>query len=73
MSRITVAPLTRTIRSISTEVRLDPADGVPTVCVVSLDNIITIERSWVGPLITTLDRNKLAKIFDAVRAAFEMP
>jgi mRNA interferase MazF len=73
MNRITVAPITRTIRGISTEVRLEPADGVPTVCAVSLDNIITIERSWVGPVITTLDPEKLAKIFAAIRAAFEMP
>ena len=73
MNRITVAPITRTIRGINTEVRLDPADGVPTVCAVSLDNIITIDRPWLGQLITTLDHVKLLKIFDAIRAAFEMP
>jgi mRNA interferase MazF len=73
MNRITVAPITRTMRGINTEVRLEPADGVPTVCAVSLDNIITIDRPWIRQPITTLDRGKLVKIFDAIRAAFEMP
>ena len=43
LDHATVAPLTRTIRGIPSEVALSPqADGVKTSCAASLDNIITI-------------------------------
>jgi mRNA interferase MazF len=73
LNRLSVAPVTRTIRNIQTEVKLEPADGLPSSCAVSLDNIITIDRVWLGDVLTTLDRTKIARIFDAIRAAFDMP
>ncbi|MDQ3470421.1 MAG: type II toxin-antitoxin system PemK/MazF family toxin [Actinomycetota bacterium] len=39
LSRLLVAPVTRTIRSIPTEVRLGADEGLPTECVASFDNL----------------------------------
>ena len=39
------APITSTIRGLSTEVRLGPADGVRLECVANLDNVQLIARS----------------------------
>ena len=42
---IVVAPVTRRIRDIHTEVRLGPDDGLPVECVASFDNLQTVGRS----------------------------
>ena len=49
---VTVAPITRTIRSIPVEVLLDRSDGMPTRCVVNLDDITTLPKSLVKQRIT---------------------
>lgn len=43
---IVVAPVTRTIRQIPTEVRLGPEHGLPDECVASFDNLQPIRRSF---------------------------
>jgi mRNA interferase MazF len=72
MNSLTVAPITRTIRNLDTEVILQPADGVPTLCAITLDNIFTIPRSALGDVITALSRDKLLLVFAAIREAFDM-
>ncbi len=42
---VTVAVITRTIRNIPVEVLLAQEDGMPTDCVVNLDNILTVPKS----------------------------
>lgn len=44
LNRIVVAPLTRTVRSIPTEVRFDSDDGLPTECAASFDNLQPMNR-----------------------------
>ncbi|MCE2532355.1 MAG: type II toxin-antitoxin system PemK/MazF family toxin, partial [Acidimicrobiia bacterium] len=39
LTRILVAPVTRTVRDIPTEVPLDTDDGLPQSCAASLDNL----------------------------------
>lgn len=46
LNRILVAPVTRTIREIPTEVRLDTEDGLPEPCVASFDNLQPIRKSF---------------------------
>jgi mRNA interferase MazF len=48
MRRVTVAPITTTAKGLSTEVRVGPANGLDQECVVSCDNIITIEKVQLG-------------------------
>ena len=73
LSSLTVAPITRTIRNIPTEVVLEPVDGVPTVCAVSLDNIFTLPRAALRTFISNLNRNRMLQVFTAIRVAFDMP
>lgn len=45
LTRVTVAPITRTSRGVASEVPLDPAiDGVREPSVASLDNVFTIRK-----------------------------
>ncbi len=44
LSTIVVAPVTRTIRRISTEIDLGPSDGLPEECVASFDNLQPIPK-----------------------------
>lgn len=73
LNRITVALCTRTIRNVPTEVVLTPADGVPTTSAVSLDSILTIERSALEGRIADLGHERMMQVFAAIRAAFDMP
>ena len=47
---VTVAPVTQTIRGISSEVPLGRSDGMPRRCVVNLDDVLTI------PMVIVTDR-----------------
>lgn len=72
LSNVTVAPLTRTIRGINAEVRLSEADGLPSECVVSLENILTIPAESLDTRIATLNRARMVEVFDAIRFVFAM-
>jgi mRNA interferase MazF len=73
LNAVTVAPITRTIRKSETEVILEPADGVPTICAITLDNIFTIQRAALGKILVVLPRERLRLVFAAIRKAFDMP
>lgn len=70
---VTLAPLTRTHRGIPSEVELTPADGVPTACVVSLENVQTVAKRRLQRRITTLDASRMADVFASIRNVFDMP
>ncbi|MXW42245.1 MAG: type II toxin-antitoxin system PemK/MazF family toxin [Acidimicrobiia bacterium] len=46
LDAIMVAPITRTIRGISTEVALDIEDGLPQPCVANCDNLQLMRKSY---------------------------
>ena len=46
LNRILVAPVTRTIRGIPTEVRLGHEDGLPEPCAASFDNLQPVPKSF---------------------------
>ena len=54
LQRVVVAPVTRTIRGIRSEILLDEAEGLPQQCVASFDNLTTVATSnltqYVGAL-----------------------
>jgi mRNA interferase MazF len=70
---VTVAPLTRTIRGIESEVVLEPTDGVPERCAVSLDNIATVEQDLLVQHITTLSAERMNEVWEALHYAFDLP
>lgn len=71
-ARVTVVPVTRTIRGIPTEVRLGPADGLPKVGVANADEIVTIPRDLLRERIATLSRAKLVELDEALRFALAL-
>jgi mRNA interferase MazF len=72
LATVTVAPITTTIRGLSTEVPVDAANGLAGPSVVSCDNITTIPTTTLGAQIgTLLDRQERA-LSDAIQAAFDL-
>jgi len=69
LNEVTVAPITRTIRSIPTEVFLTKIDGVPTECAVNCDHLQTVSKGKIGSIITTLSADKMEEVGPAVRFA----
>ena len=69
LGEATVAPITRTIRDIPSEVLLTSEDGLPTDCAVNLDHVQTINKDKLGGLITTLDESKMKSIRGALMFA----
>jgi mRNA interferase MazF len=72
LERVTVAPITTTIRGLSTEVPLGPANGLDHNCVVSCDNIVTVPKSALGRLIGYLLPAQEAALAAAIHAAFDL-
>jgi mRNA interferase MazF len=67
---ITVAPVTRTIRNIPVEVVLDRSDGMPTRCMVNLDDITALPTVLIKQRITALSQKKIHQIDEAIRFAW---
>ncbi len=45
LSRVTVAPVTRKVRGIPTEIPLGPGEGLPAPCAASFDNLQLVSRA----------------------------
>ncbi len=69
---VTVAVITRTIRKIPVEVLLGKEDGMSVVCVVSLDNILTIPKNRLGECITVLSPEKMVVVTKAIVFALDL-
>ena len=72
MDRVTVAPITTTIRGLSTEVPVGPANGLDHKCVISCDNIVTVPASAIGRQIGQLLPAQEAALTAAIHAAFDL-
>jgi len=66
-TRLTVVPVTRSVRGIPTEVRLGPSDGLPKAGAANADDIVTIPRDLLVDIIATMTRAKLAELDAAIR------
>jgi mRNA interferase MazF len=69
LNQVLAVPATTTIRGIPTEVALDQADGMPTACVLSLDNLTPIRPAFCTTRVTRLPPEKLRAVCDALRHA----
>jgi mRNA interferase MazF len=72
LARVTVAPITSTIRGLSTEVAVGPANGLEHRCVISCDNIVTVPRTALGRQLGYLLPGQEAELAVAIRAAFDL-
>jgi mRNA interferase MazF len=66
---ILVAPVTRTVRGIPTEVPLGPEEGLPAEGVASLDNVLTFPRSMLVRRLGALATARRGDPCEALRAA----
>ncbi|BBX74370.1 type II toxin-antitoxin system PemK/MazF family toxin [Mycobacterium shinjukuense] len=72
LARVTVAPITGTIRGLSTEVIVGPANGLQQTSVISCDNIATIPTSALGRQLGYLLPDQEPALSQAIRAAFDL-
>ncbi len=71
LARPLVAPLTTRVRGLPTEVALQPADGVPRSCVVSLDNVQPLARSLLVERVARLAPARMAEVCRALAIAVD--
>lgn len=69
LNAVLAAPLTRTIRSLPTELFLSTADGVPQDSVASFDNMTVIAKNHLVERITKLQPAQISAACRALQAA----
>jgi mRNA interferase MazF len=69
---VTIAPITTTIRGLSTELPVGAANGLVTASVVSCDNVTTIPSSALGDQVGVLLDHQEPALSAAIRAAFDL-
>lgn len=72
LTRVTVAPITTTVRGLSTEVPVSTANGLDAEGVISCDNIVTVPTSALGPQIGVLLPDQEQTLTTAIHAAFDL-
>ena len=72
LNTVTVAPITTTIRGLSTEVLCGPANGLDDRCVVACDHITTIPDRLLGQQIGRLLNQQEVDLTRAIGAAFDL-
>jgi len=72
LGEITVAPVTRTVRNIPSEVFLSKMDGMPRDCAVNCDHLQTVSKGKMGSLITSLHSTKMVEVGRAIRFALDI-
>ena len=72
LGTVTVAPVTTTVRGLSTEVPVDTANGLDGPSVVSCDNITTIPADALGEQVGVLLDHQEAILTRAILAAFDL-
>lgn len=68
LRRVSVAPVTRTVRGIPTEVRLGPDEGLREECVAAFDNLQPIPTWGLTERVGRLDPARRAELYSALRA-----
>ena len=69
LGSLLVAPATRTVRAIPTEVPIGVEDGMPEECVLSLDNATLMPKAFLRERICTLGHDRMAEVCRALAAA----
>jgi mRNA interferase MazF len=68
---VLAAPITRTVRSIPTEVRLGVDDGMPSDCAASFDNLRVVPKAHLVDRVCSLDSIRMVEACRALRAAVD--
>jgi mRNA interferase MazF len=66
LSRLTIAPITSTIRGVPSEVALGPEDGMKQPCAVNLHNVITVGKDGIGRRVAQLGTARMREVCRAL-------
>ncbi len=69
LSRVTVAPITSTVRGVPSEVLLGPEDGMKQVCAANFHNVMTVAREGLGRRLGQLGPRRMREICAALAFA----
>jgi mRNA interferase MazF len=72
LNTVTVAPITTTIRGLSSEVVLGTDNGLEERCVAACDHVTTIPATALGDQIGRLLDHQEATLTNAIHAAFDL-
>jgi mRNA interferase MazF len=72
LARVTVAPITSTVRGLSTEVPVGQDNGLDHPSVVSCDNVVTVPTTALGRQIGRLLPEQEVALTAALHAAFDL-
>ncbi|WP_068402953.1 type II toxin-antitoxin system PemK/MazF family toxin [Kribbia dieselivorans] len=72
MTKVTVAPITSTVKGLTSEVRVGRHNGLDLECAVALDNVVTVPVSHIGRTVGYLTATQEAELARAVVLAFDL-
>ncbi len=72
MTKVTIAPITTTLKGLSSEVLVGPDNGLDDDCVVALDNVITVPVNRLGRTVGYLSVEQEARLARAVVLAYDL-
>jgi len=72
LSEVTIVLIISTIRDIPSEVLLSRLDGMHNDCAINFDHIQTVSKSNIGSMITSLSKEKLNEVRDAINFALNL-
>lgn len=72
MTKVTIAPITTTVKGLSSEVRVGPGNGLDHDCVVALDNVITVPVNLLGRAVGYLSAEQESELARAVVLAYDL-
>jgi mRNA interferase MazF len=66
LSRVTIAPVTSTIRGVPSEVVIGTDDGMKQPCAVNLHNVITVAKAGIGRRVARLGDRRMREVCRAL-------
>lgn len=72
MTKVTLAPITTTIKGLSSEVRVGPTNGLDRDSALALDNVVTVPVELLGRTLGYLTAAQEAQLARAVVLAYDL-
>lgn len=72
MTKVTVAPITSTVKGLSSEVPVGPQNGLDHNCAVSIDNVVTVPVTALGRTIGFLRPEQEPQLTTAIVLAYDL-
>ena len=69
LSKVTVAPITSTVRGVPSEVVLRAEDGLKRTCAVNLHNVVTVAKDGLGRRVARLSSERMTEVCIALAFA----